>query len=177
MERRDYMLARMLLDLAEEICGKAGVAVVAALLANGPMRDEDLSKITGLNIISIRSVVGQLLAAGLLSVLRERESINWVNYYYFVDRHILRAALRERIQKSAELLYDLVDMLERNELLRCPNCSYLYRLEETVVANPGNELICPVCGAKLVDTSDVRQRVVPLLKNLIRRLSELWRSL
>ena len=176
-ERDDAILARYILEMAQEMSGNIGLAIIAALLSNGPMRDEDIAKITGLSILTIRGVISQMISAGFVTYFQERARTNWVDYYFYIDPLALRVAIKDRVLRIIELIEEFLSIIKREEIKWCDQCNLFYKFEEIAFSN-GGEPICPVCGNKLDEISDefcaeLRNRIY----SIVEKLKEFWKRI
>jgi len=173
-EKTRKLLAKFLLDLAHQMAGNSGLAIISALLSNGPMRDEDLARVTGMNVLTIRGIVSQFISAGFVTYFEQRARSNWVDYYFFIDQIGLRAAMKERFLKVLSLVQGFLQSINANELQWCDQCRLFYRLEESVLTE-GGDVLCPVCGSHLKECLDFAEQLNNHLSDIIKKLRELWR--
>ncbi len=168
---------RDLENLLREIIGKNAFSILKACEIG--RTDEEISKITKLDLQTIRSLLNQLHTAGLITYTREKDyEHNWFKYTWYARKDMIIEVVKDAIEERVEELRNQLDFETSYMFFACPN-NCIDPIPFEVAAE--YDFRCPECGAELMpydNSSKIRKIKHELTTNerLLRKIERYERQ-
>ncbi len=159
-------------SILEEIIGKNAFLVLKACEVG--RTDEQISKITKLDLQTIRSLLNQLHTIGLITYTREKdEEHNWFKYTWYARKDMIVEVIKHDLEESIKDLQNKLDFETSYMFFACKRGCTKVPFEIAVEY----DFKCPECGGDLnpYDNSKDIRRIKHELDAKMRLLRKIER--
>ncbi len=159
-------------SLLKEIIGTNAFLILKACEVG--RTDEEIAKITKLEIPVIRSLLNQLHTEGLITYTREKdEEHNWFKYTWYARKDMIVDVIKHTIEEKIQDLEKELDLETSYMFFACPNRCIKVPFEVAVEY----DFKCPECGGDLqpFDNSKIIRKIKHELdanRRLLRRIEK-----
>ncbi len=140
--------------MLKEIIGRNAYLILNACQVG--RTDEEIARITKLEISTVRSLLNQLYSEGLVEYTREKdEEHNWFKYTWYTRKDMLSDVLKFHLVEDIKDLEQKLDFETSYMFFACPNKCVKVPFEIAVEY----DFRCPDCGAPLKAYNNKREIV------------------
>ncbi len=159
-------------EMLKEVIGQNAYLILKACEVG--RTDEQISKITKLDLQTIRSLLNQLHTVGLITYTREKdEEHNWFKYTWYARKEMIVDVLKHAIEEDIKDIQNKLDFETSYMFFACKKGCTRVPFEVAVEY----DFICPECGGELdrYDNSKEIRKLKHALDSKLRLLKRIER--